>query len=794
MHPDPLPPWATVSALLVLLTSVLCLSACNDGASDSGGADGTGDAGVLTLSPFPDYLTYDESATLVIEKTRDAALAIDVSEAELGINVDTGPCTQADPLCVEWRITPRRSALPGRYRIGVQYLDQPGPDNFVEFTLLPAASAPSAVQVVSGGVPDAVIGSDGRLYGLWQRFPFPGPTFPLGYDDPLNQPFATPIDNVAQWAPPYVVRTDGTAIEYRGDRSVPVLDEDGEPATGIRAFAPADDARLRFAVLFDGRVFQVFDGVLRNEWRTFEFNTAQIPADVVQMAVRRRSSEVELTLHADGAVWQYGNQTPGLSAFDGSSLAAISNVRQIAVGASRLTFGVALREDGTVWVWLPFNDGARPEGQPQPVPGLAAIEQIDVYEDVLLARNADGEVWQVEFEEVTDQGEFRYRRAATRVPGITGARDIAADDRRAYAVLSDCNGNGTVLAWTFPDDPVSTLNERELMTGDGVNLITALGAFDPFAAREGRASYAPRPVIGLGEGSTPCPRRVLFYKSGNAKGPEITVSSDTGRMHCDDFLCAEVIDSPLQFPSLAVEINSAVAGLTVTPAWDCEGQGLRFTLPIFTEDIYCKLSTDGLRLLVDQETTEADGFGTRSAVGHRIESDPPGLFALGPDQDVAASTLLAPGSALQLVTTAAEGYEFDRWEGDCSEDGAVVIGDRNATCRALFIAADAPPPPPPPPAGDPVLTVRIEGGPGAGQVFGVLAANGLGVFECVNSTEVVSVCTETFPVGTTLDLTASAFRAGEGVRWSGCDSASDADGTCSVTLPEDREITASFGP
>ncbi len=295
-------------------------------------------------------------------------------------------------------------------------------------------------------------------------------------------------------------------------------------------------------------------------------------------------------------------------------------------------------------------------------------------------------------------------------------------------------------------------------------------------------------MIGIGDAEWSCPRKVLFYKSGNTKGSDITVSSDSGNMVCDDYLCWENVQNIVLSSNRAIRIDSRNPGVDVTPHWDCEAQGSSFTLSVGSADIYCKLTTSALRLSVDQKTTYNVSGGGASfrydALGHTVVSVPAGLFTL-PGNQAEAYALLPLGTTLQLVTTAAPGYAFSGREGaGCGSDGSVTLNDRDIACQAIFNEVTTPPPG----SGTYTLTLTIEGGPGAGEVYSLPAPP---EFQCINSAEPTTVCTHSYADGTPVSPIGQAYGATT-LSWSGCDIA-NTDG-CLVNMNADRQVTATFSP
>jgi hypothetical protein len=128
------------------------------------------------------------------------------------------------------------------------------------------------------------------------------------------------------------------------------------------------------------------------------------------------------------------------------------------------------------------------------------------------------------------------------------------------------------------------------------------------------------------------------------------------------------------------------------------------------------------------------------------------------------SAAFAPGTTVTLTATASSGATFTGWSGGgCSGTGTCTVtmnGDQTVT--ASF-------------AVDPRLTVLL-GGAGGGQVAG-------GGLSCA------PICTNIYPPGTVVTLTATPAGGSTFAGWSGGCSGT---GVCLVTMGSDQSVTASF--
>ena len=128
------------------------------------------------------------------------------------------------------------------------------------------------------------------------------------------------------------------------------------------------------------------------------------------------------------------------------------------------------------------------------------------------------------------------------------------------------------------------------------------------------------------------------------------------------------------------------------------------------------------------------------------------------------------GTSVTLTAAASSGSSFTGWSGCDSTSGTTctVTMTRNTTATAAFTASP------------PSCTLSVnKSGAGSGMVTGTGITCG-------------SDCSEAFPGGTSVTLTAAASSGSSFSGWSGCDSASGT--TCTVTMTQSRTVTATFAP
>ena len=156
-------------------------------------------------------------------------------------------------------------------------------------------------------------------------------------------------------------------------------------------------------------------------------------------------------------------------------------------------------------------------------------------------------------------------------------------------------------------------------------------------------------------------------------------------------------------------------------------------------------------------TVSKNGTGTGSVTGTGI--------TCGSD----CTESYASGTSVTLTATAASGSSFTGWSGDCSGSGTCTVTmDQAKNVGATFNSDPVTPKTYP-------LTVNKKG-TGAGDVMGTGIDCG-------------SDCSESYPGGTQVTLTATAASGSSFTGWSGACSGS---GACTVTMDQARSVSATF--
>lgn len=797
--------------LATILVTSLLLNACGSG-------NGGGDSPPLVSAEF-DYLTYDETEITEITKTAQVPLITDFSEVDSGIDIDPEACNPANGLCENWLTKPQPTAVPGSYYIGVGQQNHKVKAGY-GFNLLPAIPAPAATEIDIHAGFSTIITTEGEVWAFGDResLPSQGNHRVTKY---VNLPFRTGITNASKvffatypLGKPgfHVLHRDGITRHYGFNEDGAIIQNEhvytlkhasGDPIMNVRDIIDeGNQFGSGFDILLDsGLIYQTGKRETRHEvaypaYTSFNNSTASeenfngIP-EISQVASHdSRTSFLALYLARDGSVWQkgrrefYDDENPS-NDFDRfyPKQTPFNNMIQVATGVSSWVgrpdgydindgeYGVALRNDNTVWAWVPYTDMALPEAAPHQINGLTNIVEIAVYKNNILARDTSGRVWQVDVQSV-GHNIFNYSSSPVMVPGITGASAIAVGENHGLAILNDCNGAGTVRSWalknyfTNEDDFDSDVYFNDYVfpvrLGDGVRLKPNLP----------RPAHAPTPVIGIGDADASCPRKVLFYKSGITRGSDVQVNSDTGNMICDDYLCWESVAANT---TLAINITENLPTDSVQPVWDCDAAGNStgntFSLSVTDKDVYCKLKA--VSDLVDLSVSiSGKGFVTSTPSGIDCPAD--------------CTESYPRKSQIQLQAQAASGWSFNRWIGsDCDSNGLVDLDTSNKACTAEFVPVAGGP--------QPTLTLTISGGPGAGQVDSLEIP--IPTMQCINSNETETTCVAQYQQDANVTLFAQAFGTNNTITWTGCSqSAGDTyvGNNCQLTMDQDRTVNVVF--
>ncbi len=168
-----------------------------------------------------------------------------------------------------------------------------------------------------------------------------------------------------------------------------------------------------------------------------------------------------------------------------------------------------------------------------------------------------------------------------------------------------------------------------------------------------------------------------------------------------------------------------------------------------------------------------------------IVSDVPGINC-GADCDEPITI----GSSVNLTATPDANSTFTSWSGsgDCTNptqtngNQVTITVAQNSECIATFD---------PIATGNVTLTVIINGGPGAGEVNSTETP--IPLMRCLNSSELSTTCSVSYPVDSGVTLVASLFFPNNLFFSTGCTGFVGANFDCFVRMDQDRTVTFDFG-
>jgi alpha-tubulin suppressor-like RCC1 family protein len=163
-----------------------------------------------------------------------------------------------------------------------------------------------------------------------------------------------------------------------------------------------------------------------------------------------------LALRSDGTVWAWGSGGHGELGnnvlADQDAPVKVLNLSGVAAIAAGYEHSMALKSDGTVWVWGTSSDGQLGNGTisafgglPVQVPGLTGVATIASGGYHCLALKTDGTVWVWGrgLEGQLGNGAFQDQGTPVQLTGLSGVSILAGGAYHTLAMKSD----GTVLAW-----------------------------------------------------------------------------------------------------------------------------------------------------------------------------------------------------------------------------------------------------------------------------------------------------------------------------------------------------------
>ncbi|MGF7046206.1 alpha-tubulin suppressor-like RCC1 family protein [Paenibacillus sp. DS2015] len=159
-----------------------------------------------------------------------------------------------------------------------------------------------------------------------------------------------------------------------------------------------------------------------------------------------------VALRNDGSVWVWGRNLFGELGLQPTvsfsrteapvHLSGLEDIKGISVNGS--SHNLAVKSDGTVWKWgvaLGYEDGKQHSMLPTQIEGVTNVVEVKALSNSGIALLKDGNVWS--WERQWRIGEQEKPRKPAAVKGMTGVIQIDGSGNKGYAVKKD----GTVWSW-----------------------------------------------------------------------------------------------------------------------------------------------------------------------------------------------------------------------------------------------------------------------------------------------------------------------------------------------------------
>lgn len=204
---------------------------------------------------------------------------------------------------------------------------------------------------------------------------------------------------------------------------------------------------------------QVGNSTFAKSATTKNYPTQALITDVTQISIGDDETTT-LALRKDGTAWIWGYRADAVNtnglAYQSYEPVQIPNLTGLTAVAAGSGFGIALKSDGTVWSWGTggdgqLGDGTTPSGQianytPRQVKTLTGVTKIAACQAHALAIKSDGTVWAWGNNNIGQLGQNTNqvdKSTPVQVPGLTGASAVSCGTKFSVVAKSD----GTV--WVF---------------------------------------------------------------------------------------------------------------------------------------------------------------------------------------------------------------------------------------------------------------------------------------------------------------------------------------------------------
>ena len=340
---------------------------------------------------------------------------------------------------------------------------------------------------------------------------------------------------------------------------------------------------------------------------------------------------------------------------------------------------------------------------------------------------------------------------------VTATFTTSAPAQVQLTVADAGTGTGTVTSSPAGINCGSTCS-ASFASGTSVTLTAAAGSGSTFAGWSGACTGTGTCTVNLTAASAVTatfntsvvpPVQLTVADAGTGAG---TITSSPSGINCGA-TCSASFASGTQ-----VTLTAAATSGSTFAGWSgaCTGTGT-CTVNLTTNSSVTATFTTSVAPTV-QLTVQSAGTGTGTVI-----SSPSGISC-----PTTCSASFASGTRVTLTDAVNANSTFGGWTGACTGTGACVVTlTANTTVGATFTAA-------PPPV---QLTV-VDAGTGTGTVTSAPAGINCG-----------STCSDTFPSGTQVTLTATAASGSTFAGWTG---ACSGQATCALTLTAAATATATF--
>lgn len=329
-------------------------------------------------------------------------------------------------------------------------------------TLTPtvAPAIPGSVQAFSGNRSVTVRWSGsttGVSYQVKRSLTSGGPYFPIG--PPVSSSTSTIDGGLTNGTTYFYVVSSSNGFGASADSA----EARGSPGFTPISVATGCTSSHTLAILPDRTVWSWGSDAQGALGRGTTIGNSGVPVQVVGLTEATAvavGAGHSLALRSDGSVWAWGNNArgelgqgapSGLSNPSPLQVPGITGVMAVAGGHDH---SVALRSDGTVWTWgdngrgqLGIGTVGPPVASPGQVPGLTGVTAIAAGDRHTLAIRNDGSVWMWGANDYGVKGDGTSGAtpvsSPVQVPNLTGIRAVSAGADSCLALRDD----GTVWAW-----------------------------------------------------------------------------------------------------------------------------------------------------------------------------------------------------------------------------------------------------------------------------------------------------------------------------------------------------------